>query len=205
MFPSAYAPIGGLCSGTIDPATEVLSEDLLAVHRGRVRPSFYSDADLAALVGAARELRPAWRAVTYETLVGLLAVSGLRLGEALGLDRGDIDLDAGVLVVRRAKSSGAREVALHKTTTDALGCYCTWRDQRWPKPATSSFFVSGRGARLTHSTVHGNFRSLIQRASLEGAGERCWPRPHDYADLRVMPTSARKPLWDTGPGLKLSA
>ena len=122
MFPSAYAPIGGLCSGTIDPATEVLSEDLLAVHRGRVRPSFYSDADLAALVGAARELRPAWRAVTYETLVGLLAVSGLRLGEALGLDRGDVDLDAGVLVVRRAKSSGAREVALHKTTTDALGC-----------------------------------------------------------------------------------
>jgi integrase len=117
--------------------------------------------------------------LTFETLVGLLAVSGLRLGEALGLDRDDVDLDAGVLVVARAKASGAREVALHPSTCDALRRYCGARDQRWPIPATSGFFISARGARLAQSTVHTNFQILVQRTSLWGTAEARRPRPHD--------------------------
>jgi integrase len=164
---------------TIDPATQIPPADLLRAHRTRLTPHFFSEAELASLLEAARQLRPPWRALTFETLVGLLAVSGLRLGEALGLDRDDVDLDAGVLVVARAKASGAREVALHPSTCDALRRYCGARDQRWPIPATSGFFISARGARLAQSTVHTNFQILVQRTSLWGTAEARRPRPHD--------------------------
>lgn len=164
---------------TIDPATEIPSGDLLRARRPRVRPYLYSDADIAALMEAARELRPQWRAATYETLVGLLAVTGLRLGEALGLDRPDVELAGAVLVVRRAKLGKVREVPLHETTVEALRRYCRVRDRRWPSPATPSFFVAHRGDRLGAATVHDNFAELVRRASLEGRGERCRPRPHD--------------------------
>jgi integrase len=164
---------------TIDAATQIPPADLLWAHRDRLTPHFFSEAELARLLEAARQLRPPWRAMTYGTLVGLLAVSGLRLGEALGLDRNDVDLDAGVLVVARAKASGCREVALHPSTCDVLRRYCGVRDQRWPVPATSGFFVSARGARLAQSTVHTNFQILVEQAALWGPEERRRPRPHD--------------------------
>ena len=164
---------------TVEPATQIPPADLLRAHRARLTPHFFSEAELASLLEAARQLRPASKALTFETLVGLLAVSGLRLGEALGLDRDDVDLDAGVLVVARAKASGAREVALHPSTCDALRRYCVARDHRWPNPATSGFFISARGARLAQSTVHTNFQILVEHACVLGATERRRPRPHD--------------------------
>jgi integrase/recombinase XerD len=86
---------------TIDPQTEVPSEDLLRASLPRVAPYLYSDAEIAALMRAASELTPRLRAATFETLIGLMAVSGLRAGEALGLDRGAVDLQDGALHVRR--------------------------------------------------------------------------------------------------------
>jgi integrase len=163
----------------IDPATEVPPTGISPARRPRVRPYLYSDTDIAALMRAARTLTPTWRAAAYETLIGLLAVTGLRLGEALGLDRADVDLAEGVLVVGRAKLDIPREVPLHETTVAALARYCQVRDQRWPRPATASFFVSARGSRLGAGTVHDNFRALTSRAGLEGHGARRWPRPHD--------------------------
>jgi integrase/recombinase XerD len=164
---------------TIDPSTQIPPADLLPSRRDRLTPHFYSEAELARLLGAARALRPPWRALTFETLVGLLAVSGLRLGEALSLDRGDVDLSAGVLVVARAKASGAREVALHASTCEALRGYCEARYQAWPNPATPAFFVSARGARLPQSSVHPTFQILVEHACVLGPTERRRPRPHD--------------------------
>jgi integrase len=163
----------------IDPATEVPPTQILGARRPRVSPYLYSDADIAALMREAQSLTPEWRAATYEALVGLLAVTGLRLGEALGLDRVDVDLTQGVLFVGRAKFDIPREVPLHETTTAALARYCQVRDQHWPQPGTAGFFVSARGARLGAATVHDNFRVLASRAGLEGHGPRRWPRPHD--------------------------
>ncbi|MCA1700511.1 MAG: hypothetical protein LC790_17065, partial [Actinobacteria bacterium] len=80
---------------TIDPASEVPSEDLLPAHRPRVSPYLYSPAEIAALMGAARALSPPLRAATYQTAIGLLATSGVRIGEALGLGRADVDLRGG--------------------------------------------------------------------------------------------------------------
>jgi integrase/recombinase XerD len=163
----------------IDPLTEVPPVDLLVACRRRVKPYLYSDSDIAALLAAAHALKPEYRAATYETLVGLLAITGLRLGEALGLDRGDVDLDAGLLVVRRAKRNNLREIPVHETTTEAMRAYAQARDRRWPEPETPSFFISMRGARLGKATVHDTFRGLVDRAGLKGRGERSRPRPHD--------------------------
>lgn len=163
---------------TIDPQSEV-PLDLLRAHWSRVTPYLYAPAEVVALMEAARGLMPPLRAATSETLVGLLAVSGLRLGEALALDRADVDLDGGVLLVRRAKHGNLREVPLHESTCRALGDYGRLRDRHWPEPATAAFFVSGRGLRLPMGAFHAAFRTLVRDAGLEGRGGRCRPRPHD--------------------------
>jgi integrase len=164
---------------TIDPATEVPSEDLLRARRPRVAPYLYSQAEIVALMGAARALMPRLRAATVETVIGLLAVSGLRGGEAVGLDRFDVDLDNGALHVRAAKQSKQREVPLHDSTTKALRGYARLRDHYLPEPETSAFFVSVHGLRLVRGTVNRTFTKLIRQTGLEGHGERARPRPHD--------------------------
>lgn len=164
---------------TLDASNEVPPVGLLRGRRPRVRPYLYSDNDLAGLLDAARALAPSYRAATYETLIGLLAVTGLRPGEALALDRTDVAIERGLLVVRRAKGDQAREVPLHRTTNEALARYARIRDERWRGRRTSSFFVSMGGARLGRSTVDGVFRTMVRHAGLQGRGERCRPRLHD--------------------------
>src|SRR3954453_3584753 len=76
----------------LDPRTQVPPPDLLPHHYRRVTPYLFSDAEIARLMDAADNLRPGLRALTWRTLIGLLAVTGLRVGEACGLDRSDVDL-----------------------------------------------------------------------------------------------------------------
>jgi integrase len=119
------------------------------------------------------------RAATFETLIGLLAVSGLRRGEALALDRADVDLHDGALHVRAAKLSKHREVPLHESTTRALREYGRVRDRYLPRPQSLAFFVSPHGARLSGGAFNATFAKLIRRIGLEGKGERARPRAHD--------------------------
>src|ERR1019366_8300587 len=128
-----------------------------------------------ARLGEAARRRPA----TFETLIGLLAAAGLRLGEALSLDRQDVDLKSGALHVH-AKRGKQREVPVHATTTKALGKYARLRDRHWPEPNTPAFFVSTRAQRLTASEVHYTFPRLIRQIGLQGRGHRATPRPHDF-------------------------
>ena len=174
---------------TIDPGTEVPSEDLLRASLPRVAPYLYSPTEIAALMSAARELTPPLRAATFETIIGLLAVSGLRAGETLGLDRGDVDLHDGVVHVRTAKQSKQREVPLHDTTTRALRQYSRLRDHSVTEPQSPAFFLSPAGTRVTGGAFNGTFRKLIKQAGFEGRGQRARPRAHDIrhlADARVM-------------------
>lgn len=164
---------------TIDPETEVPPTDLLPAHRSRVTPYLYSDDDILRLLDAANALQPRVRAATYTALIGLLAVTGLRVGEAIGLDRSDIDEPQALLVVRRAKLDKTREVCLHPTTLAALSAYGRERDAQWPHPAGPAVFVSTRGDRVCRSTVGYTFRQLLDTVGLEGRGERCRPRVHD--------------------------
>jgi integrase len=164
---------------TIDPETEIPSEDLLRASLPRVAPYLYSSAEITALMDAARGLTPRLRAATFETIIGLLAVSGLRVGEALGLDRGDVDLRDGFLHVRASRQDKQREVPLHDTTTRALLEYSRLRDRLIPEPQSPAFFISAAGTRLTRGAFNGTFAKLIRQIGLEGRGERVRPRPHD--------------------------
>ena len=106
------------------------------------------------------------QAATFETLLGLLAVTGLRIGEAMRLDRNDIDWDDKVLVVRSSKFGRSREVVCHDSTIEALRAYSGRRDQLCPRPAPASFFVSQHGRRLAHHSVYGTFHQLAGEAGL---------------------------------------
>jgi integrase/recombinase XerD len=172
---------------TIDPSSEVPSEDLLPAHRPRVAPYIYSPAEIAALMQAAGALTPSPRAATYRTVIGLMATTGVRLGEALGLDRQDVDLEDGALHVR-ARQHKQREVPLHPTTTRALRDYARTRDQRRPKPQSPAFFLNLRGGRLRNPEFNHWFAELIQTIGLEGAGERVRPRPHDLRHTMAVRT-----------------
>jgi integrase len=162
----------------IDPQTEVPPRDLLPARQQRVAPYLYSDADIAALMAAARSLNPPLRAATYETFIGLLSVTGLRLGEALALDRDDLNKDGLLLIVRHAKRGG-RKVPLHESTVRALEGYFDCVDRHLPEPVSPSVFVSIRGTRMNKDSMHATFPVLIDRAGLRGQGQRTRPRIHD--------------------------
>ena len=164
---------------TIDPATEIPPDDLLPAALPRVAPYLYSPGEIQALMAAARALSPRLRAATFETVIGLLAVTGLRPGEALGLDRADVDLSDGALHVRAAKQNKHREVPLHDTTTTVLRRYSRLRDRHQPVPSSPAFFVSQHGRRPSAGAFHATFAKLIGQIGLEGAGERTRPRAHD--------------------------
>lgn len=163
----------------IDPSSEVPSEDLLPARQQRVTPYIYTEQEILALMAAARAMRPSQRAVTFEALIGLLASTGLRLSEALGLDRRDVDLAEGELHVRVAKHQRQREVPIHPSTASALRAYAHQRERLSPAPGSPAFFLNTQGRRLHYKTVHEHFPRLIHEAGLDGRGQRGRPRAHD--------------------------
>jgi integrase len=164
---------------TFDDTTEVPPADLLPASYSRVTPYLYSDEEIERLMAAARSLSPALRGLTYSTLIGLLAVSGMRVGEAIRLDRDDVDYGRSQLVVRNSKREKAREVPLHETTLEALSTYANLRDRHYPERTSESFFVSTVCTRLYPVSVNKTHRDLVALAGLEGRGRRCRPRIHD--------------------------
>jgi integrase len=163
----------------IDPVHEVPAPDLLPQRSLRASPYLYSDADIAALIAATSTLRTPLRRATFATLIGLLAVTGIRVGEAIALDRGDVDLASGRLLVRYGKFGKARELALHPSTVDALRSYQRLRDRLAPLTGTSALFVSTAGTRLIYCNVHNAFHRLVRLAGLAPRSASCRPRTHD--------------------------
>ncbi len=127
-----------------DLRTEVPPVDAVGQRYRRRPPRFYRDQDVVHLMQNAAALSSAkkLRGRTYATLFGLLAITGLRINEALHLDRSDVDLETGVLLIRRTKFGKSRLVPIHPTTQAALRAYSEARDRIIPKPATPAFDVS---------------------------------------------------------------
>ena len=164
---------------TLDPAAEVPAAELLPWRRRRATPYLYTDAEIAALLAACAGLRCPLRVATYRTLIGLLAVSGLRVGEAIRLDRSDLDLERGLLLVREGKFGKSRELPLHATAVRALRTYLRRRQPLQPGPQAEALFVSLAGTRLRYSNVNWTFLRLVRRAGLEPRSATCRPRLHD--------------------------
>lgn len=164
---------------TLDPAHEVPAPDLLPQRPLRASPYLYSDAEITALMAAASTLPTLLRRATFTTLIGLLAVTGIRVGEAIALDRGDVDLAAGRLTVRFGKFGKTRELVLHPSTVDALRRYQRLRDRLAPRTGAPALFVSLAGTRLRYCNVHHAFHRLVRLAGLTPRSVSCRPRIHD--------------------------
>ncbi len=163
---------------TIDPLTEVPPADLLPYRPRRAVPYLYTDAEIAAVMAAACRLPRPLQALTYEHLIGLVAVTGLRIGEAIRLDRDNVDLDAGLLRVIGSKWGKSRHVPLHASVVDALGSYARERDRLCPTPRATSFFLSTVGTTLHYPTVSPTFKRLTRQAGLAPRSPRCRPTLH---------------------------
>lgn len=162
-----------------EPGTEIPLRGLLGPAHRRTQPHVYSVAEIAGLMNAAVRLGPpgGLRPHTHRTLIGLLAVTGLRISEALHLRRVDADLQRGVLTIRQTKFRKTRLVPLHPTTTAALRAYSQLRDQVVPRGSSDRFFVSQPGLALPYSTVRCVFRKLCD--GLRIPYDRRRPRLHD--------------------------
>ena len=164
----------------IDERTEVPPADVFGPRTPRGAPYLYSAGEIASLMAEARRIRRPLKAATCETFIGLLASSGLRVGEAIGLDRSDVDLHAGLVTIRETKFRKSRLVPLHPSTITALSDHARRRDELVPHPQADSFFLSLAGTRLVHSEVDRSFQALLAAAGIERPGGR-QPR---LADLR---------------------
>ena len=163
----------------IDERTEVPPLGLMPTWQRWRRPFIYDPVDIATLMARARaSIASPLRAATYDTLIGLLAASGLRIGEAIKLDRSDIDWDQGVLLIRESKFGKSRLVPLHASSMRALAQYAGQRQQELPGPKTPSFFVSLTRNRLSYAVVSQTFRRLVNDAGI-GADAPSPPRLHD--------------------------
>ena len=163
---------------TIDPATEIPPADLLQASARRATPYLYTDEDIAALLAATSRLRTGHRAATYRTLIGLLVVTGMRVGEAIALERHDFDAEQGLITVRQGKLDKSRALPLHPTASAAVRQYLH-REDRPPARDTAALFVSTAGTRLLYCNVQQTFRTLVRRAGLRPHAAACRPRLHD--------------------------
>lgn len=165
---------------SIDVPVEVPPGDLLPERRRRAVPYLYSDAEIAALIQAAGTLSTPHRVATFRTLIGLLAVTGMRRGEAIALDRTDFEATTGVITVRAGKFGKSRELPLHPSTVAAVTTYL--RHPGRPRSATPdgpALLVRDDGRRLSESTVNHTFHALTLLAGLRPRSAECRPRAHD--------------------------
>lgn len=175
-----------------EPRTAVLPTRVLAFS-SRAKPYLYSDAQITQLLAAAFALPPAkaLRRWTYYCLFGLLVVTGLRIGEALALQRDDVDLKEGILRVQRAKFGKSRLVPLHSTTCSMLRSYAKRRDAHLDPPRSPHFFVTEQGGRLLHQYVYRVFWRISRQIGLRTASDHTGPRVHDFRHLFAVRTLVR--------------
>ncbi len=162
---------------TIDPLTQVPPSGVFPTSRHRPTPYRWSRADIAGVMRHAEGLHPRLRAATFQTVFGLLVVTGMRLGEVVCLSRDDVDTVAGVITIRHAKFDRVRLVPLHPTTTAALQSYAAERDRLCPHPRTASFFINTAGTPVQRNTVEKTLRTITTAVGIRTATVH--PRAHD--------------------------
>lgn len=161
-----------------DPRHEVPATDLIPTTKSSRRiPYIYNDTDIKCLMDRCRTLE-GLRAQTYATLFGLLYTTGMRVGEAIRLQRADVDWQQALLTIHHTKFDKSRQVPLHSSTVKALRQYATWRHATIPCPRDGNFLLSLAGTQLHYKNVHLTFMRLLGSTYLaEQKPER--PRIHD--------------------------
>lgn len=190
---------------SVGDQAEVPANELLPDRPHRAVPYLYSEEQIVALMGAAETLGTSHRTATIQTLIGLLAVTGMRVGEAIALDRDDFDEQHGVLTVRHGKLAKSRELPLHHSTVKALSAYLRRRDRPQSPAGERAMLTSMAGTRLLISNVWVAFATVRKRAGIEPRSERCRPRIHDARHSYAVATiiDAQRSGRDVGATLTL--
>lgn len=175
----------------IDPATEIPPLGLVTFRQRRRLPFIYSPSDIEALMAAVPRLIPTpLRAATFQTMIGLLAATGMRIGEVIALDRTHINWVEGIVEVRGAKFNQSREIPLHRTTVDALAAYAEVRDRHVPHPRSQTFFITHKGTAVIYTDFGSTFRDLLTSSGV-GTGSPVRPRTHDLRHSFAVNTLVR--------------
>src|SRR5438067_7759651 len=179
-----------------DPETEVPPAGALPGRRRRRRPHIFTDDEVRRLMSEAarRRSRTGLRPLTYTTLIGLLAATGLRPGEALALDTADVNLNDGLLAIRQSKFGKSRVVPVDASTREALRQYVAQRDALCARPHSPAFLLSERGRRLHANSARRMFAvvscAIGLRPSLRdrrwGRGPRLQDFRHTFATRRLL-------------------
>jgi integrase/recombinase XerD len=173
---------------SLDPVTEVPPEDVLDRRQCRVPPYLYSSQEITALMTAARTLQPAFRAVTWRTLIGLLAVTGMRQGEACRLGRDCVDLNEETITIEDSKFGKSRMVFLHPTAAAALRAYERARDEAFPEAQAPTFLLNSLGRPLDSRNTPKTFAGLVTAAGIKAPPGRRAPRLHDLRHVFTVAT-----------------
>lgn len=176
-----------------DPRTEIPPIGLLRFRSQRARPYLYSEVEIRRLLKAALKMKTQYQLQrhTYYCLFGLLAVTGLRLGEVIRLQPQDVDLSAGVLTVRGAKFGKSRLVPLHPSTRAVLRDYVKRRDRLLAGHPIPYFLMTGRGKGMEKSNLSLVFRALSRQIGIRKLGVRHGPRLHDFRHRFAIETLLR--------------
>jgi integrase/recombinase XerD len=163
----------------VDPdLAQPIPPRLLPTRPCRAVPYLYSGQQVLAIMNATDRLRKPLRRETLRTLIGLLAATGMRVGEAIVADVTDLDLTRGTIRVT-GKLGRVRVLPLHPSTSQALADYLQLRTTALPTPKTSALFVSNAGTRLIYNCVQDTFARLAAQAGVSATSRRCRPRIHD--------------------------
>ncbi|GAB2446704.1 tyrosine-type recombinase/integrase [Nocardioides hungaricus] len=174
---------------SIDSSHQIPPTGVFPAPRHRPMPYLWTAEQIESLLNIAEQLRPPLRGLTYQALFGLLAVSGMRLGEAIGLRHGDVDLDDAVITIRHAKFDRPRIVPLHPTTVSALHHYAPQRDRLCPQRQADTFLVSSRGNPLSRSEADTTLRQITTTMGIRTGTVR--PRAHDLRHSLAVHTLIR--------------
>jgi integrase/recombinase XerD len=176
-----------------DLATEIPPEGLLPFRAQRANPYLYKENEIQQLLEAARSMPVQFdlQRWTYYCLLGLLAVTGLRISEALNLELQDVDWTDALLTVRSSKFGKSRFVPLHPTTMDVLAEYASQRNQRFSDRPKAPFFPSKTGARLDEGQVRRTFYRLSRQVGIREASASRGPRLHDFRHRFAVETLLR--------------
>lgn len=179
-----------------DPRTEVPPRGVLEARHRRKKPHIFTDREIEQLMAAASRLHSptGLRARTYATLIGLLAATGLRPGEALALNVSDVDLPHGILAIRQTKFGKSRFVPIEDSTRAALVLYAQQRDTLCPQRRTEAFLVAEQGTRLQGCTARRTFARLSRTIGLRkpaegrriGRGPRLQDFRHTFTTRRLL-------------------
>ena len=164
-----------------DPRVEVPAPRESRLGNCRQEPYIYSDKEVQRLMKEARLSCPdrLLEGETYATVIGLMAATGLRTGEATNLRNEDANLEQSLLYVRHGKNQQVRLIPIHPTAVRALRAYTRRRDARFPLPNSDHFFLNEHGGPVTRRHVDRNFRRTRQLASIATAIGRRQPRAYD--------------------------